>query len=344
MKAAVLIEPGKVEIRQVADAAAKPGEVLIEVKSCGVCATDVKKFTGASKAPFLPFILGHEPAGIITNLGDDSIKHLAPGDRVAVAPVITCGHCAGCQSGRTALEGMGMCENYVVVGFSMNGAFCERIAVPVQNVVKIPDSLAFKDAAIIEPVAACANGVLRSAGTTPGCAVVLGAGFMGLVCLQLYKVLGYRVLISDLLPERLELAKQLGADRVMHAQEEDVEKIVHEFTGGLGADSALCAIGSQPISESAIRMARKGGRVVMLASAGHDTQVSFNLNKLHYDQTIITGSVSYTNTSYQWALELLSQGRLGCERLISATGKLDEVADLLAKTRDHVGIKNVALY
>ncbi len=344
MKAALLIEPEVVRVEEVKEPVLRAGEVLVEVKSCGVCATDVKKFTGKSKAPFLPFILGHEPAGVVRALGENVSAQLKAGDRVAVAPVVTCGYCPNCKNGRTAAEGMGMCEHYEVIGFSTNGAFCETVSVPAANVFKLPESLSFRDAAIIEPVAACANGVLRSLCTPPGNAVVLGAGFMGLVCMQIYKALGCRVLISDLLAERLELAKVLGADAAVNPQQVDIEQAARDFSGGLGIDSLICAIGIKELSETGIRMMRKGGKIVMLASAEHDTSVEFNLNNLHYNQTVITGSVSYTSASYQWAIDLLSQGKIGTEHLITASGNLDEVGKLLAMTRDHVGIKNVALF
>jgi len=187
MKAALLTKPGEITIGEVQDPVAKSGEVLVEIKSCGVCATDVKKFTGKSAAPFLPFILGHEPSGIIRSLGDPQQGGFKVGDRIAIAPVVTCGHCPSCVSGKTATEGMGMCDHYEVIGFSQNGAFCDFVAAPAANIVKLPDALSFRDAAIIEPVAACANGVLRSLCTPPGSAVILGGGFMGLVCMQIYK-------------------------------------------------------------------------------------------------------------------------------------------------------------
>jgi L-iditol 2-dehydrogenase len=344
MKAALLTKPGEITLGEVQDPVVKSGEVLVEIKSCGVCATDVKKFTGKSAAPFLPFILGHEPAGIIRSLGEAQQSGFKVGERVAIAPVVTCGHCPSCVSGKTATEGMGMCDHYEVIGFSQNGAFCDLVAAPAANIVKLPDALSFRDAAIIEPVAACANGVLRSLCTPPGNAVVLGGGFMGLVCMQIYKTLGYRVLISDMLDERLDLARQLGADVTVNPQHTDVEAAVKDFTQGEGADSLMCAIGIQELSESGIRMMRKGGKIVMLASAGHDTMVAFNLSNLHYNQTVITGSVSYTQASYRWAVDLLSQGRIGTDQLISATGGLDEVGKLLSMTRDHIGIKNVALF
>jgi L-iditol 2-dehydrogenase len=341
MKAALLTEPRKIKLENIEEPSAKPGEILIEVKSCGVCATDVKKYTGFSKTPFFPFILGHEPAGIIKSLGTSTNNKFMIGGRVAVAPVVTCGVCPGCVSGKTSAEGMGMCDHYEVIGFSINGAFCETVSVPEENVFKIPESLSFAKAALIEPVAACANAVLRSQCTPPGYAVVLGSGFMGLVSMQVFKALGYQVMITDLLEDRLKLATELGADMAINPQESDLKKAVHDFTGGAGADSIICAVGNKPMTETGINLLRKGGRIVLMASGNQEDQIGFNLNALHYSQSVITGSVSYTKQSYQWAINLLDQGKITAEKLITRTGGLDTVGEMLEMTANHVGIKNV---
>ncbi len=344
MKAALLHEPLKVSIEEIEIPACGPHEVLVEVKSCGVCATDVKKFTGSSKAPFLPFILGHEPAGVVSTIGGAFRGNLKVGDRVAISPVIVCGSCHGCKSGLTSREGMGMCENYEVLGFSINGAFTEFIVCDPRNITEIPDALSFQDAALIEPVAACANGVLRSLTTPPGNAVVLGAGFMGLVSMQLLKLLGARVLIADLLDDRLELARAMGADETVNPHAEDLEEKVKVFSGQRGAESIICAVGNKGLTESAITMLARGGKIVLLASAGHNTTVEFNLNALHYSQSIITGSVSYTDATYAWSIELLAHGALRTEGLITSVGKLDRVQEFMEMTRDQSGIKKVIVF
>jgi threonine dehydrogenase-like Zn-dependent dehydrogenase len=342
MKAAFLTEPKKIKINDIQMPEPKSGEALIEIKSCGVCATDVKKYSGASQAPFYPFILGHEPAGIITAInGDPGI--FAVGSRVAIAPVVTCGACPHCASGRTEGEGMGMCNAYQVIGFSTNGAFCETAAVPIKNLVKLPEDLSFKHAALIEPVAACANAVLRSLAAPPGLSVVLGAGFMGLVTLQICRQLGCRALISDPIAERLALAETLGADFTNNPAAADLNAQVMEITHGQGADSVILAVGNKKLTDEGIRLLRKGGRIVLMASGGSNDLVEFNLNEVHYRQPVITGSVSYTKASYQWALELLAQGRIKADALITETGGLDDVDRLLELTMDHVGIKNVML-
>lgn len=342
MKAAWLVEPGRIELREVTEPQPGPGEVVVRVHSCGVCATDVKKFTGASKAPFLPFLLGHEPAGVVQETGPGvAAAGLKPGTRVAVEPVFACGTCVACRSGRVAAEGMGLCQHYQVLGGTINGAFAELLRVPAVAVHPIPDALSFRDAALIEPVAACANGVLRGARQPPGTAVVLGAGFMGLVCIQLYALLGYEVIASDPVALRREQARLLGAADTIDPSAEDAAAAVDRLTGGQGADVVLCAVGGKAITESALPMLARGGTLVLLASAGGGTRFEVDLNKLHYDQSWLTGSVSYTARSYEWAIALLSQGRLDTNTLISHVGGLEQTQHFLEMTRDLQGLKKV---
>jgi threonine dehydrogenase-like Zn-dependent dehydrogenase len=343
MKAATLVEPGRIELREVEAPHPGPGQVVVDLRSCGVCATDVKKFTGASKAPYLPFLIGHEPAGIVAETGAGVAADLTPGTRVAVEPVLACGTCPACRSGRVAAEGMGMCARYQVLGSTMDGAFVERLAVPASYVHPIPDSLSFRDAALIEPVAACANGVLRASRLPPGTAVVVGAGFMGLVCVQLFRLLGYRVIASDPVSQRRAQARQLGAWETIDASKEDAAAAVSRLTGDQGAEAVLCAAGGKALTEAALPMVAGGGTLVLLASAGHGTRFEVDLNKLHYDQTWITGSVSYTARTYEWAIDLLSRGLLDTDVLISHVGGLEDTQRLLEMTRDLVGLKKVIL-
>ncbi len=343
MKAALLIEPRKIEIRDIPMPELHPGEVLIQVKSCGVCSTDVKKFTGDSKAPFLPFILGHEPAGVIVETGNGVVKSLTPGKRVAIAPVVLCGECAACRSGLPQSQGMGMCANYQVLGFSTNGAFAEYMVAPAANVHPIPDSLSFRDAGLIEPVAACANGVLRTVHQIPGTVVVVGAGFMGLVTILLLKHLGSRVVALDLVEERRKIAAALGADLTLDPASGDVSKAVKDYTAGLGADGVICAAGGKAIVEEALGMLAKGGTLLLLASSQAGTKFEVDLNKMHYDQTVVTGSVSYTAPGFQWAIDLLSRGEIDVNPLITHTGGLDRAAEFLDMTKNMVGIKKVVL-
>jgi L-iditol 2-dehydrogenase len=344
MKVAQLVQPEKIQIEDVEMPDLSPTEVLVQLQSCGVCATDVKKFTGGSKAPHLPFILGHEPAGIVKDIGKSVEADISLGDRVSIAPVFTCGYCHACRSGLVYSQGMGMCENYQVLGYSIDGAFGEYVSVPAQFVFPIPDELTFRDAALIEPIAACLNGVQRGLPQPSGTVVVLGAGFMGLVCVQLYKLFGNRVIATDLLEERRKAAEKQGADVVLDPQQSDVLKEVMDITGSRGADAVLCSVGGKKITEDAMGMLKKGGALVLLASAPGGTKFEVDLNKLHYDQSVITGSVSYTGPGYEWTIQALRQGLLDVDALISHSGPLEQTEEFLKMTRDLKGLKKVVLF
>ena len=343
MKAALLVRPGEIIVAQVPGPEAGPSEVVIQVRSCGVCATDVKKFTGASKAPHLPFILGHEPSGVIAEAGPGVSPHLKPGTRVAVAPVFTCGECYGCRNGLVYSQGMGMCDNYQVLGYSIDGAFAEYIAAPARQIHVIPDELSFREAALIEPVAACLNGALRATQLPPGTVAVIGAGFMGLTTIQLLTVLGNRVIASDLQEERRQLALKLGADVALDPGAEDVAARVRALTDGRGVDGVVCAVGGKAVTEQGLAMLAKGGILVLLASGPSGMKFEIDLNKIHYQQSVITGSVSYTGPGYQSSIDMLTRGLLDTDTLITAAGPLEDTQRFLEMTRDLEGLKKVVM-
>lgn len=341
MKAALLMKPGVIELGEVEIPTPGVNDVLVQVMSCGVCATDVKKYTGDSKAPKLPFILGHEPAGVVVDAGAEVKTNLPAGTRVAIAPVFTCGGCYACRSGAIYSHGMGECSHYEVLGYSMDGAFAEYVVAPARHVHPLPEQLSFKDAALIEPVAACANGVQRINRTGPGTVVVLGAGFMGLVSIQLLKLLGNRVIAIDKMEERLQQALKLGAELALNPETCDVPAQVKEATSGRGANGVLAAVGGKALTETGLAMLGRSGALVLLASALPGTKFEVDLNKMHYDQTSITGSVSYTGPGYQWAIDLLSARQLDVETLVTHTGTLEKVTEFLQWTRDRVGLKKI---
>jgi threonine dehydrogenase-like Zn-dependent dehydrogenase len=343
MKTAYLIEPGVIDIRESEEIPLDDSKIRIQLQSCGVCQTDVKKFTGKSPAPFMPFVLGHEPAGVVAEIGMSAATNLKIGDRVAIAPVYTCGHCKACRSGLPYSQGMGMCENYDVLGYSINGAFAEELDVPPQFVHPIPDSLSFKDAALIEPIAACANGILRANPMPPAKVLVIGAGFMGLTCVQLAANLGHRVLASEPMDTRRDACKEMGASTTIDPASEDLVEIVKEETEGLGVDAVICSVGGQEITEQALQALTPGGTCVLLASALKGTLFRVDLNRLHYEQSVITGAVSYTGPSYQWAMDLLAQEKINTAALVSHEGRLEDVQNFMEMTRDLEGLKKVIL-
>lgn len=319
LKGAVLIEPNKLEIRGNLDIPEpKIGEVLIKVKACGVCPTDVKKYTGVSPLPKFPFILGHEASGVIKeigeNVGEDAFKI---GDRVIVANIITCGYCKNCKDGSLEYVGVGACKNHKVFGVSTDGGFVEYFTMPVNLVYKIPNNLSFHEATLVEPVACCLNGVEKAEIGMQDTVLIIGAGFMGLTCIELARLKGARVIVSDVIDERLEIAKSLGADATVNPKDKDLNEAILDFNDGEYVDAVICSVGGKiPISQG-VRSMAAGGRLVLLGGTYPPTTVEIDPNSIHYDQTKIIGSVSYTNRSFTTSIKLIANKKISTKILQS---------------------------
>lgn len=265
MKAAILLAPNKIKIQEVDKPKPERGEVLVKIKACGVCPTDVKKYTGSSPLPKFPFILGHEASGIIDELGEDVNKDAYKvGDRVVLGNIITCGVCKDCKNGNTTLVGLGSCINQEIFGVTLDGGFREYAPVTEKIIYKMPDNMTFSQATLVEPIACCLNGVEKAEIRISDTVLIVGAGFMGLVQLELAKLKGARVIVSDVIGERLEIAKSLGADIVINPKDENLNEQIAQFNNGDLADVVLCSVGGKVAINSGVNALNRGGRLVLL--------------------------------------------------------------------------------
>ncbi len=346
MKGAILLEPNKLELRDDLNIPEpKSGEVLIRVKACGVCPTDVKKYTGKSSLPKFPFVLGHEASGIIEKVGEDvSEDTFKTGDRVVVGNIITCGHCKNCKDGSLEHVGLGACSNQEIFGVTVDGGFVEYATVPVDLVYKIPDNLSFHEAVLVEPVACCLNGVEKAEIGIQDTVLIIGAGFMGLTCIELAKLKGARVIISDVIDERLEVAKSLGADMVVNPKNEDLNEAILNFNDGELADAIICSVGGKiPISQGIGAMA-VGGRLVLLGGTYPPTTVEFDPNEIHYSQSKIIGSVSYTSRGFANSIKLVANNKLSTKVLQSELIGLEQLEQAFHDVLNAKGLRKCVLF
>ena len=339
MKAAVLLEPSNLVIKEIDKPKAKKDEVLIKIMACGVCPTDVKKFSGISSLPKFPFILGHEVAGIIEEVGEyvdrDAFK---VGDRVVLGPVINCGTCVNCMNGNLEKVGLGSCLNHKIIGVTVDGGFTEYISVPPKLVYKIPSHMKFNEAALVEPVADCLNGIEKAQVQTGDTVFIVGAGFMGLTLTILAKMRGARVIISDPLEERLEIAKSLGAYIAMNPSKEDIIGKIEDFTKGELIEAVICSIGGAQVVEQGISLLNHGGRIVLLGGTYPPQNASIDINEVHYKQLVIIGSVSYTKSSFYKTIKIISNGQMPTEIL---QDDLLPLEDLEKAFKDVLGTKGL---
>lgn len=296
-------------------------EVLVRVKACGICGSDVHGFDGTSGRRIPPIVMGHEASGDIAAVGS-AVEGWRVGDRVTFDSTVYCGSCAYCVEGRVNL-----CANRRVLGVSCSdyrqpGAFAEYVKVPARILYRLPEGMSYEEAAFCEPLAIALHAVAR-AGVQPGdTALVIGAGVIGLLVLQVLKMKGCaRVFVSDLNEARLELARQTGADETFVANRQDVVKEVLQRTGGDGCDVAMECVGFGPAVQTALAAVRRGGRVGLVGNLQPVCDLPL--------QQVVTRELSLYGTcacagEYPEALEALHTGRIQVRPLMSAIVPLEE--------------------
>lgn len=318
MKASFLYGPKKLGIEDVEIPKPGPGEVLIQVKACGVCPTEVKKYMGNSPLVKTPFILGHEAAGVITEIGEgvdpDQFKI---GDRVITGNIIVCGKCPNCKNHKIDKMGLGVCYDQQIFGVTIDGGYREYAPVPASILYPMPDGMSFTDAVLVEPIACCKNAVDKAEIQEGELVLILGAGFMGLAQLELAKLKGARVVITDFVEERLELARQLGADMAINPSKENLDEKLKTFNNGYAADVVLCSISGKKVVEQGLGLLNRGARLVIIGGKYPPENIEVDANDIHYKQAYIIGAVSYTDQGFRDVIELIHNKKISTNVLQS---------------------------
>ncbi|MGB2670751.1 MAG: galactitol-1-phosphate 5-dehydrogenase, partial [Candidatus Acidiferrum sp.] len=320
MKALLLSQYKHLEIADLPDPTPGEGEVLISVAACGICGSDVHGYDGSSGRRIPPIVMGHEAAGTISAIGA-GVKGFAEGDRVTFDSTIFCGACANCLRGDVNL-----CDHRQVLGvscaeFRRPGAFAEYVAVPSRILYRLPESLSFAEAAMLEAVSVALHGVSLAPVASGATALVLGAGMIGLLTLQALRAAGCsRIFVADVDSTRLALAQQAGATAVLSAKTDLVVQVM-QLTGGMGVDLAIEAVGRNETVRASIESVRKGGTVVLVGNIS--PEVTLPLQKVVTRQIRLQGSCSSAG-EYPRAIELLASGVIQVKPLITAIAPLDE--------------------
>ncbi|WP_326568255.1 zinc-dependent alcohol dehydrogenase family protein [Amycolatopsis rhabdoformis] len=324
MRAAIVDRPGEIRVGDVPDP--KPGErqVVVKVGACGICGTDLHIADGHFPPTPYPIVPGHEFAGEIVELGADVPAEWKVGDRVAVDPSIYCGYCTPCRSGHGNL-----CANWAATGDTVNGAFAEYVAVPADTCHKMPDSMTWEQGALVEPVSCAVHGVRRIGVEAGERFLVVGAGTMGLIMQQLLQRAGAQVTVVDRNASRLPRATDLGATAVA----EDVSALDGELY-----DAAVDCTGAAPAIESAFDALRRGGRLLVFGVAPAEARVALSPFRIYNDEITIVGSMAVLN-SYGAALDLVANGYIDTEALITDTLPLEQYPEALTKMRSGSGLK-----
>jgi L-iditol 2-dehydrogenase len=321
MKALILKEYKRFCIEDVPIPERGPEDVLVSVKACGICGSDVHGMDGSTGRRRPPVIMGHEAAGVIAEVGTGT-TNWKPGDRVTFDSTTYCGRCDFCRTGH-----INLCNRRRVFGVScedyrQDGAFAEYVAVPQHILYRIPEALTFEQAALVEPLSIAFHAARRTPLTINDTAVVVGAGMIGLTLIQTVRVAGCgRIIAADIAQDKLALAAKLGAnDTVDCADGKALEKIL-QLTHGRGADVAFEAVGVAATVDLAVRCVRKGGAVTLVGNVS--PTVPLPLQIVVTRELTLNGSCASAG-EYPACLDMMARGAVQTEPLLSAVAPLAE--------------------
>jgi len=342
MKAAVFHAKNDLRLEEVATPHPKPGEVVVQVKACGVCTTDLKILAGESTPRGLPAILGHEVAGVIYEIGE-GVRGFKIGQRVAVFPIASCGHCYFCVRGKHSL-----CLNEFGLAHGADGGFAEYVRIAKESVnlgglVPIEDSLPFDLAAIAEPLSCCIS-AFRSASLKKGDWVaIVGSGPMGLMHVLVAKSHGVHTIVVDVLPERLKKAQELGAEHIVDARSTDPLQAVRSLTE-VGADLVIGALGDADIIKQYLPLVRNGGIFNIFGGPPKGSSLTIDPRWLHYGEINLTGTFGSSLEDFKTAVRSITSGDIDVRHLISQRLNLDSLLDVVEKVRRHEVLKAVLVF
>jgi L-iditol 2-dehydrogenase len=322
MKAALLYGVKDLRIEDVELPKVEAGEVLVKVRAGMTCGTDLKIFQRGyvERVIKLPTIFGHEWAGDVVEVSK-GLDWPEKGMRVRAGNSAPCLHCTMCQRGEYNL-----CENMIWLW----GAYAEYIKVPARmvfvNMQEIPSEVAYEEAAITEPLACVLHGIEEARAKLGDTVAIIGAGPIGLLHLLTVRKMGAkRVVMIDLVDERLNFAEKLGADEIINGKTEDAVEKVRQLTGGYGADVAIEAIGLPATWEQALRLVRKGGTVLEFGGCPPGTEIKVNAEMLHYGELTVLGAFHATPLHFRKALDMIASRTIDVRPLVTKRMKLEEI-------------------
>ncbi|MCX7795007.1 MAG: galactitol-1-phosphate 5-dehydrogenase [bacterium] len=315
MKALVYYGPRDIRISEIEKPKINKNEVLVKVEACGICGSDVHGYLGITGRRIPPMVMGHEFTGIVEALGGD-IEDISIGDRVVVYPARFCGRCEFCKVGLTNL-----CINRTVFGvMSVNGAMAEYVAVPRENILKLPDNIDFIKGTFLEPLSVAYRAVKTAGDILNKNILIVGAGTIGLLILQVVRFGGARnIVISDVNDRRLEIARKLGADITLNPEKEDVKvSVSHNIPDGI--DVAFEAVGLEVTVNQALNILKNRGTCVFVGNAMKN--ITIDMQNIVTRELRILGTYTFTVEEFKESINLLE--KINTKEMLSKIVPLEE--------------------
>ena len=326
MKVAVMNGIGKMGFTERDIPTPKDDEVLVKLDYVGICGSDLHYYESGAIGDYVvepPFVLGHEPGGVVVEVGKD-VKHLKVGDKVALEPGKTCGHCEFCKTGRYNL-----CPDVVFFATPpVDGVFQEYVAHEAGLCFKLPDNVSTMEGALIEPLAVGFHAARQGGAQAGQVAVVTGAGCIGLVSMMALKAMGVSKVYSvDVMDKRLDKALELGADGVINGSREDAVKKVMELTGGMGCDLVIETAGTEITTRQAVQMTKKGATIVLVGYS-KTGEIKMPIS-LALDKELTFKTVFRYRHIYPMAIDAVASGRVNLKGIVTNEFALDDIQEAM---------------
>lgn len=340
MKAALLEEPKKIRVTDVPKPAVGPRTVLIRVRACGICGSDLKFYNYGDRVKKFPQILGHEVAGEVVEAGN-KVKIFSVGDKLAMRNEVQCGRCSACLKG---LENI--CENIEdVIGVTIQGGLAEYMLLTKEIIEKglvnkMPNNITYEEGALAEPLGCIVNGLEFAQMSEGKDILVIGAGPIGCMIINLAQVMGASKIVAvDKNPKRLDMARVFSADHYVYG--DDFLEEVLKLSNGKGYDVVMSACSDIKAHEKAILAVARGGFVNLFGGVakGLNDTVSFPNNFIHYRQCSVGGTFSQTRHHHKKALQYLATGKIKTDKIITHKFSLDEAEKAIKAIQNQEGLK-----
>lgn len=340
MKAAFLTGIKSVELREAPHPQPSRGGLIVKVKACAICGTDVKMYRFGYSAAKLPLIPGHELAGTIAEVGENT-QGYQEGDRVVVAPNIPCGRCFYCQRGMQT-----SCEKLQTIGIHRDGGFAQYVAIPAQAVeegcvMHIPEGISFEEAALIDPASCAINAAELSRVKVGDVVVVIGAGPVGCLNVEVSRAFGAeKIILVQRSLSRLKEAEFTAADVYVSPLKEDVVERVIQETKARGADVVIVACGSGNAQEEALKMVARRGNVNLFGGLPKDSPfIKFDSNLIHYKEAFVIGTHGGSTRQCKMALDMIASGKIKAKEYISTRLHLADFIKAIKLAEQRKGLK-----
>ncbi len=321
-KAAVMESIGQMSVREFEVPRPGEGEVLVEVKNCNICTSEWQTWLGSRKSQkrSFPWAPGHEEAGVVLEVGP-GVKGIEVGTHVALG-YTGCGYCSACRTGNNSKcsNRRGLVRNGVAGSFGM----CQYFLAEAGRAFQMNPALPFEEACYLEPLATAVHGIKRLRVSAGESVLVIGAGNLGLVNAQLARAYGCKVMVSEISAERCEIASSMGFS-VVNPLEEDNSQVAMIPGWNNRIDAVILAVGNTAATDQALEVVKRSGKILFFAAGYPAPELNLDANAVHYRELELIGTVGADLADFELAAQLLSDGIIKCDRLISHKVPLDDV-------------------